>query len=193
MQSKRFQKIHVCTYGAVSIGVLLGCLLFLSMICMGKTLLLDYGLEDYNLSVMFNASEDKIMIHIIQKRLLQIAIFILLLYLTTYYCSCFLFCSGFGIYYGFVICNLIIKYKLLGLGYGFVCFFPHYFMYFLAIYLIGKWVEEQKNVLRNCYSSMNVLENGIKIFLIFMLTVLAIVWEIKFQKNFLNYFFQYLV
>ena len=193
MQKRRWDKDSICTYGALMIGVLVGCFFLLEMMALGKDGVLDYGLEDYDISVMFNAPSNEIMIHLIKKRCMQVILFLLLFVLTTYYCASFLFCGYFGIFYGFVVCNLIIKYGISGLLYGFICFFPHYMLYFWMIFWGGKWTNKKQSSLNKCYRDVNGLEYFIKIFVIIGLFTLSLSWEINFQKNFLNYFFQYLV
>ena len=193
MQKNRLDPHFICTYGALVAGVIIGCILLLGLVVMGKTTVLDYGLEDYDVSVILNASNDEIILHLLTKRFLQIILFFMCVILTNYHSTTLLFCGGFGIYYGFVICNLIIKYGCFGLAYSVICFFPHYFLYFLIVFWVGKWLEKENKLLNKYYGDFRKIEYFVKIFVIIGLFLISMVWEIKFQKNFLNYFFQYLV
>lgn len=193
MQRKKMDQNVFCTYGALGIGILFGCLYFLFTILNGNDLLMNYGLEDYDISAMLNVADNEIVFHLVKKRFLQILIFILLVCLTTYSCSSFFFCFGFGFYYGIVMSNLIIKYCLSGLLYGLACFFPHYILYFFVINLCGNWYFKKKDRFHNCYKDMNKLVFFGKLFVIFFLLFFSLYWEIRFQKIFLNYFFQHLV
>lgn len=193
MSKKRVDKNIICTYVAVIVGVLIGCIVLLTCVIYGKGSWLEYGLEDYDVSVMLNVPENEIFFRLLKKRVLQIVLFFCVYILTTFSCSSCLFCAGFGVYYGVVITNLIVKYGIAGFNYGLVCFFPHYLLYFFVIVLCGKWNNQRKNFLNNCYKDMNKLEALIKIFVITFLLSASFFWEIKFQKFFLNYFFQHLV
>lgn len=190
MHNKDWDYNVVLTYGALFCGVLVGCIILLLAVIFGNTIVLDMGLEDYEIGAVLNISTNQMMIYIIKKRIIQFVIFAMLLYLFSYYISSTLFCGSFGVYYGMVITNLIIKYGIAGLFYGFTCFFPHYLCYFLIIYLLGKW---KRNSLNFYYKNMNWIELFGKIFVIFLLIIISLTWEIRFQKIFLNYFFQYLV
>ena len=193
MHKKGIDKNIFCTYVALALGILVGCLYFLFSVTYGETILLEHGLEDYNITAMLNAPKHEMLAHLLKKRLLQTIIFVLSIILTTYSCSSFIFCGGFGIYYGLVVSNLIVKYGFSGLLYGFVCFFPHYFFVFMAIFLYGQWSDRKKAYYIKCHKDVNKIEKCVKIFVIFLLLILSFVWEIQFQKNFLNYFFQHLV
>lgn len=186
MYKKNWNYNVICTYGALFLGVLAGCLLSLLSVVFDYGTLQDKGLEDFNISVIMNISSGEMMIYIIRKRMIQIFIYSLTLFVFPYGASSFLFCGSFGVYYGLVVSNLIIKYNLSGLLYGFVCFFPHYYIYFLMIYLIGKWKKHSLNIY---YQNMKYVEWFIKFFVIILMLMTSLIWEIKFQKNFLDYFF----
>ncbi|MBQ9984438.1 MAG: hypothetical protein IJP29_07595 [Lachnospiraceae bacterium] len=190
---KRTNNYMLYTYGMLILGVMLGSLVFLSAIMCGNQYLLNFGLEDFDVAVLFNAPESKIIIHIMKKRIIQLFIFVLLTILTSYPVATTVFCGSFGAYYGIVICNLILKYGISGLGYGLACFFPHFMLYFLIIYLIGLWRANAASSAQKYYGNVTKIEMVVKIVVIFSLFLIAVIWEMKFQKNFLNYFFQYLV
>ncbi len=189
MQDRRASKLTIYTYGAILFGFCLGCILCWVMYVHGNGNLLSLGLEDYDISAVLNVPNDKLFFILLKKRIIQMLIFFLFAMLTSYYVTVFCFCSGFGVYYSLVLCDLIIQYGLSGLGYGVVCFFPHYIFYFFAIFFLGRLYEQSK-----IYKY--TVKKGIlffKIFVIFLFVVIAFFWESQFQKNFLKYFFQYLV
>lgn len=190
MHNKNWNCNMICTYGALFLGVLIGCLLLLLSVVFDYEVMQDKGLEDFNISVIMNISSDEMIIYIIRKRMIQISIYLLTLFVLPYAVSSFLFCGSFGVYYGLVVSDLIIKYNLPGLLYGLVCFFPHYYIYFLILYLIGKWKSHSLNIY---YQNMKYVDWFIKFFVIILMLMTSLIWEMKFQKNFLNYFFQYLV
>ncbi len=186
MQNKDWKYNIFFTYGALICGVLVGSLILLLAVILGSTIILDMGLEDYKIGAVLNISTRQMMIYIIKKRIIQFIIFGMLLYLFPYGFSASLFCGSFGIYYGMVLTNLIIKYGISGLLYGVVCFCPHYLCYFWIIYLFGKW---RINSLNLYYTNMNWIVAFGKIFVIILLILISLIWEICFQKIFLNYFF----
>lgn len=183
----------ICTYFAVMIGVLIGCIFFLYNITSQTSSLFDYGLDDYNVVNLQNLSTNRMIFHILQKRIITILIFLSLAFLISYPFSSAIFCGGFGIYYGLLVSNLIVKFGVAGLMYGFVCFFPHYFLYFFMIYLGGKWRMIQNSATIQSNKQKDNLEHLIKLSVIIVLCFLSLSWEIFFEKIFLNYFFQYLV
>ena len=193
MQNKyERQRIVYCTYGVLALGIFLGSLLFLIAAIL-PTAVLDYGLEEYGIEAMVNLPVKEMMIYILKKRGLQIVFFLLVTSLYSFTISSGLYNFTLGGYYGIVISNLIIKYNFHGFLYGMVCFFPHYFFYFIAIYLFGKWNVQQLNE-QDCYHrNVKKLQYFFKKFVIFSFVILGVIWEIYFQKNFLGKFYQYLV
>lgn len=191
MRSNKIDFNTLITYGMLFFGVLIGCCIYTFMCSIKNIFFSHYGLEQYNISLTI--LDGDILCPVLRRRISQIVIFVLFSVLTSYYFSTIIFSIGFGIYYGFVICDLLVKYGMFGLGYGFFCFFPHYFFVFLVLYLICKWNGDNTKRLIKYDKSMNRIEYLIKIFVIIILLVVSFFWEIKFQKNFLNYFFQYLV
>ena len=190
MLSKKWDNNVFFTYGTLVGGMILGSLILILSVMIGNTILLDMGLEDYKISAVCNSSFNQMMIYILKKRIMQFIVFAILIYLFPYFVPSVLFCGSFGFYYGVVITNLVIKYNVTGLMYGVACFYPHYFIYFYIIYLLGKWNKKRLNYYYNNMNFANVLS---KIFVIFFLIFISLAWEIYFQKNFLNYFFQHLV
>ncbi len=191
MRNNKINFNTLVTYGMLFFGVFIGCCIYIFMCSTKEIFFANYGLEQYNISLKI--SESDILRHVLRRRISQIAIFVLFSVLTSYFFSSIIFNIGFGIYYGFVICDLLVKYDVLGFGYGFFCFFPHYFFIFLILYLLCKWNRDNRKRLIKYDKSMNRIENLIKIFVIIMLLVVSFLWETKFQKIFLNYFIQYLV
>ena len=193
MHRSKVDKNIICTYGALMLGIFIGCILFgILIICDGNQWL-DLGLEEYDVVATMNLSQEKILFYLLRKRILQIILYILIMILTSYSFASILYCGGFGCYYGFLLCNLVVKYNLYGFGYVFACFFPHYLFYFILIYVCGKKNNERNGYHNDRCKNVNIIQYLFKIFVIFMLFTFAIIWETNFQKNFLNYFFQYLV
>lgn len=191
MRSNKIDFNILITYGMLFFGVIIGCCIYICLCSTKEMFFSHYGLEQYNISL--TVLDSGTLRHVLRRRISQILIFVLFSVLTSYYFSTIIFSIGFGIYYGFVICDLLVKYSMFGFLYGLFCFFPHYFFVFLVLYLICKWNADNKKRLIKYDKSMNQIEYLIKIFVIIILLVVSFFWEIKFQKNFLNYFFQYLV
>lgn len=190
MQNKNRNKTILYTYGGMLLGVVIGCILFGIVTYSGYFLWLDEGLETFHFSAVLEISSHELGAHLFKRRCLNLIIFILTVFLTTYACTAFCFCTYFGVYYGYVLCDLIIKYGINGYCYGISCFFPHYLFYFILIFVIGKWKIQSLN---NYYGNINKWNYIIKIIVIIILFLLAFGWEWKIQKFFLNYFFQHLV
>ncbi len=190
MQGRNQLYYALSTYGALCAGIILGTLIILISVCLNCDFFTDKGLEDYGFSMVMNLPTSKLLFFIVKRRCFQcILIAFLFRFLLPNHASAIL-CMCFGIYYGIIIADLILKYSVCGLLYGFVCFFPHYYFYFLSIYLLTKWKIQSLN---DCYEYMNWKVRIVKFFVIFVLFCLSMTWEIRFQKNFLNYFFQYIV
>ncbi len=178
------------TYGALCLGIFFGALTFLISICLNCDYFIDKGLEDYGFGMVMNLPTKEILLFIVKRRVLQCLLIAFLFKLLLPNHASTIVCLCFGVFYGIIICDLIVKYGVFGLLYGFVCFFPHYYMYFVILHLLGKWRYQSLN---NCYEYMNWKIGMFKIFVIFLLFGLSLTWEIRFQKIFLNYFFQYIV
>ncbi|MBR1866322.1 MAG: hypothetical protein IJ801_07425 [Lachnospiraceae bacterium] len=194
MENRReHHKITYYTYMPALIGVAVGTLFFL----IGMEWLDGYwneqGLEDYKIHAVLNLPLWKIALYVLKRRAGQILLFLLLTILFSYPVTTFGYNLFFGFYYGLVTSSLLVKFGLNGMLYSMVCFFPHYLFYFLALYLIGLWVEPDRLKRRLCYGHVNKLQFVLQIFVIIFLLLFAIFWEIKFQKNFLEKFFQHLV
>lgn len=181
------------TYLPVLLGMFFGCIIFLFICQDSKLQIMNLGLEDYKISAVMNLPVWKMTLYVLKRRLGQWICFFAFWYLFSYSVSAICFNTCFGLYYGMVMCDLFIKFGWKGMVYGIACFFPHYILVFLAIWLLGKWFY-RTDVWRNIsYGNVNELQYFVKIFVIFFLIFVAIVWEIKFQKNILNFFYQYLV
>lgn len=191
-RNKNYKNIY-CTYFPAFLGMLLGSLLFLVLMVFLDIQLLDRGLEDYKFGAVLNLPVWNLAIYILKRRLGQLILYLIIWTLFAYPVAAFCFNMCFGAYYGLVLSNLFIKFGWHGIGYSVACFFPHYLFYFFAIYLSGHWfywISSEKQI---AYKSVNKLQCLVKIFVIFFLISVAIIWEIKFQKNILNYLYQYLV
>ena len=158
----------ICTYGALFLGVLIGCMVLLVSLVFECDILFDKGLEEYSVGAAMNIPMNQMILYILKKRIIQVVIYLLMLLILPYDISSFLFCSTFGFYYGLVISNLIVKFSITGLVYGWACFFPHYLIYFYVIYLIGKW---KRSSLKVYYQNMKFVELVVKIFVISFLLI----------------------
>lgn len=191
-KSIKEHKISYSTYVPIILGVLAGCLCFFIMMLYNPDAFRKYGLEDYKISVLLDLPVFYLAIYVLKKRVGQLLFFIILAILFSYSIAATCYCFFFGIYYGIVVCNLFVKFGINGLVYGEACFFPHYLIYFLTIYLVGRWFYAESTAIYS-HTNVNKLQKLFKYFVIFFAIIIAIIWEIKFQKNILNYFYQYLV
>lgn len=185
-------RLSYFTYSAVMIGVFLG-----SIICLilyhNQFFIMEGGLEDFKVSGVLGLPEQQLFFFIMRRRIGQILLFALLISMFSYPVITTLFCFSFGIYYGVTASSLLLKFGIRVAGYLNSCFFPHYIFYFIAVYLWGKWFYVSKNVYCPGYKKINNFPFFVKYFVIFILLILAMLWEIYFQKNILNFFYQYLV
>lgn len=185
-------KIINYTYYSAFIGMLIGSFLFLILLTFFDASLLDYGLEDFKIISLLNISIRDITIYILKRRVCQILLFIILMALFSVSTASSLYNLFFGVYFGMIMSSMFIKFAWKGLVYACFCFFPHYIIYFFLIYFIVKW-SEMEGKRKIYYKNVNKLQYLVQISVIFLGVFFAMFWEIKFQKNFLNYFFQYLV
>lgn len=187
------RKITYITYLPVVLGVLAGSLFFFIMFMYHSGQIMGQGLEDYKISGVLDLPTVSLLFYILKRRMGQLLLFVMLLFLSSYSIAAFCYCFFFGAYYGIVICSLLVKFGINGLVYGMICFFPHYLIYFVTIYLVGKWFCMIPAARIYTHTNVNKMQNVFKCFVIVILILAAIIWEIKFQKNFLNSFYQYLV
>lgn len=186
-------KITYYTYYAAFFGMIVGSIFFLVITVATDVPVLENGLEDYKIASVLNLPIWNLSLYIIKRRLCQIVLFIILVILFSYPFVSLLYNMIFGIYFGMILSSLFMKFALKGVLYSIACFFPHYILYFFVIYIIGKWFffeDRKKNIY---YRNVNKLQYFIQISVIISAITFAVFWEIKFQKNFLNYFYQYLV
>lgn len=180
------------TYYAAFLGMVIGSILFLGLTISTDSLFLDTGLEDFKISGVLNLTDSRLTLYILKRRVCQMILFFILTTLFSYSFAAAFYNFSFGIYFGMVLSSLFLKFAWRGLFYGFACFFPHYLFYFAVIYLIGKcyYFSDRRNY-RNI--DVNKLQYFIRNFVIFSILFSGLFWESKFQKLFLNYFYQYLV
>lgn len=181
------------TYGLAMLGMIIGCLLYLADQIFYDATYFRHCLEEYSIGAVMNLPVGQLAVYIIKRRSEQLLLFVLGMMLTSCGMIVGMYSIIFGTFYGVVACNLLVQYGIKGMGYGLACFFPHYLLYVLAMYFFGKWYYEKQEEKNKYYSNVNYLQYFIKIIVIFILIVFSIVWEIKFQKNILNFFYQYLV
>lgn len=190
---KERDRIVYYTYVPALLGAVLGTLVFLIGVEWINGGWLERGLEDYQINVVMNLPLWKISLYILKRRGGQILLFVLLTVLISYSVTAFFYNLLFGLYYGMITASLLVKFGMAGLFYSFSCFFPHYLFYLIAIYLIGKWISSNALKRKMCYGNGNKLQFFVEFLVIFFLILLAVFWEIKFQKNFLELFYQHLV
>lgn len=193
--NKRIDKNRITyyTYFSVILGVVAGSLFFFIVLSYNPAQIMGQGLEDYKISGVMDIPVVYLSLYVFKRRVGQLLLFIILMVLFSYSVAAFCYCFFFGAYYGVIICSLFVKFGINGLVYGFMCFFPHYLIYFLTVYLVGKWFYMAKDLRGYSYRNVNNLQKLFKYFVIFFAVMVAIIWEVKFQKNILNYFYQYLV
>ena len=187
------RRITYYTYFSVILGIITGSFLFFILISYNMAQIMGQGLEDYKISGVMDLPILYLSLYILKRRIGQLLLFVMIMILFSYSVASSCYCFFFGAYYGIIICNLLVKFGMTGLVYGIVCFFPHYLIYFLVVYLVGKWFHTASVVKIYSYTNVNKLQKLFKYFVIFFMIIIAIIWEIKFQKNILNYFYQYLV
>lgn len=191
-QSEHYKNVYY-TYFPIFLGMVIGSVLFLILMTFFEVQVMDQGLEDYKFGAVLNLPIWNLSIYILKRRLGQLFLFVIIWTLFSYPVAAFCYNLCFGGYYGIVVCNLFIKFGWYGAGYSMACFFPHYLFYFSAICFAGIWFYRMSSKRNAAYGNVNKLQYLVKIFVIFFLVFMAIFWEIKFQKNILNYFYQYLV
>lgn len=187
------KKIILCTYGMLVAGTIIGCILFFCCLLLWDYPVLDYGLEDFHILPTMNISSGTYVSYICERRVLQALLFIAIWAVSTYYIAAvglYMFC---GCYFGFILADFFVKFGGEGIAYVLACFIPHYILLLFAIYLTGCWFAENQMKEQYFYRNVNYVQYFIKIFVIFLLFAGALWIEIKFQKNILNYFYQYLV
>ena len=176
------------TYGLAIVGMILGCLLYLSDQIFCDATYFRHGFEEYSIGAVMNLPIGQLAVYILKRRSEQLLLFVLGLLLTSCGVITGIYSMLFGTFYGVVICNLLIQYGIRGLCFGMSCFFPHYLAYMIAMYFFGKWFYEQKEGKYKYYSNVNFLQYFIKFIVIFALIAFSLAWEINFQKNILNFF-----
>ena len=186
-------RIAYYTYFPLVFGIVVGGILFYILLLSNGTYFLEDGLSDYKLDAVLNISVIDLIIYVLKKRFGQSLLFLIILVVCSYRIAACTYNFLFGFYYGIVVCNQLVKFGMSGMIYGIVCFLPHYLIYFLAIYLLGKWFYMDSKQKIYQYMNGNKLQYIVQYVVIFFLIIIALIWEIKFQKNILQYFYQYLV
>ena len=187
---KEKKRVNICTFGCLGLGAIIGCLIFLGCIMWSDFPILEYGLEDFQISSMLNTSDTTFIIYICRRRILQWGSLLAVWCISSYYVAVGGYNLLLGVYYGFVLTDLFIKFGIKGIPYGLVCFLPHYIFSFGAVYCMGIWFG---NVVRKevsyYYDHVKKMQYFVKIFVVLLLLYISVIIEIKFQ----NYFYQYLV
>lgn len=180
-------------FGAVILGVVLGSAGYLGDLILYDARYFPNGLEEYSVGAVMNLPAEQLTIYILKCRLGQLFLLALVTIITSYGIAVGLYSLLFGTFYGMAICNFLIQYGIKGVGYGLLCFFPHFLLYFIAMHFCGRWFFGCHEQNRIYYGNVKTAQYFFKFFLIFFLVLISLVWEIKFQKNILKIFYQYLV
>ena len=173
-------------------GVLCGSLLYLYLFIRNPAIG-DSGLSQYSILGLSDVSNKEIAIVILRRRILQSIFIIILFYIFRYSFVLYGCGSLFGTYYGYSMCQMFCRFGVKGAIYNLICFFPHYLCYGISIFMFAKLYNNlfQKKIERDAYVKKS------QYFIVFLVIIfflfLGLFWEIKFQKNILIYFNQYLV
>lgn len=178
-------------YGMVFLGVICGSLFILFSYLSSKYIFMNNCIEEYRINPLMNQDIFPFTIYILRRRVGQIFLFLVVMFLCSYSIATIIYNYSFGFYFGLIITDLFIKFGINGIVYTIICFFPHYIFYFFLILFLVKWFHIRKNDFYNY--NRNQLQYFVKIFVILLMFFMAFFWEVKFQKNFLIYFYQYLV
>lgn len=188
------KKVVCCTFLCLVLGTWIGCLVF--FVCtLGLELpIMEYGIEDFGVLQMKNISNRLYAIYVCKQRMVQWGAFFALGCLASYYVAAGGYNLLVGIYYGFLLTDCFVKFGVRGILFSLFCFAPHYVISFFAVYWMGKWfVAKPAFIQKSCNIYVKNMQYFVKIFLIIFLIAGSVFFEIKFQKNILNYFYQYLV
>lgn len=168
------------------VGMLVGCIIFFTLLeaapvdPMGNDFLKQLKRDGLNIS--------DLNLYICRQRIKQLLLFMGCSYLLSYSVSAILFSFVIGMYYGMVYCGMYLQYGLKGILYTCLLFFPQYVLYFFCICYTAIIMKQYNQELLYCGKKSNKLKIIINVFVIIMLFVMGLLWEIFFQKNFLQYF-----
>ncbi len=183
------KRISGYTYVPAVIGNLLGSITLLICIEREREELSDWWIGMYGLNSLDSLSSGNFTLYLLQQRIGQIALFVLLSAIATYPVAAAGFNLVWGWFYGLVSAGLVFRFGWRGALLGGACFFPQFLLYFLAVGLGAKWRERPgKNA-----DSGQKLQYFLHFLVIFFLCALALYWELRVQKKFLFPYFQDLV
>jgi hypothetical protein len=193
VQKRLYEKdYYVIFYIPLLIGIVAGAVMYIYLKLQSFSMV-EEGLESYSIAGIMSLSDMELFRYILKRRVCQLFLLLLMSGLISYAVLLVGYCGLFGCCYGLAFAQMFYQYGFEGCIYCVLCFFPHFICYGLVIYFIGKWFfcisKEQMLGIENVKRSQCFL----KIFVIIFLFVFGMIWEIKFQKNILNYFYQYLV
>lgn len=193
MKQKEIFKTAYIIFASILLGTILGNLSYLGDKIIYDARYFPNGLEEYSIGAVMNLPVEQLTIYIVKCRMGQLFLLVLGTLITSYGIAVGIYSLIFGIFYGMAMCNFLIQYGIIGTGYGILCFFPHFLFYFFAMYLCGKWFFDYGNRNNMYYGNVKTAQYFFKFFVIFFLIFISLIWEIKFQKNILKFFYQYLV
>ncbi len=192
-EERQEKRIFYLTYGMAVAGMVIGCLLYLGDLLFFRAGYFRHGVENYSPEVVMGLPFKQIAVYILKRRSEQMLLFVLGMLLASCGIVTGIYSMVFGAFYGISVCGILVQYGMKGLPYGLACFLPHYLFYFVAMYYLGKWYYEKQEGKYKYHPNVNFLQSFVKFIVIFILIFSALVWEIRFQKNILNFFYQYLV
>lgn len=193
MKKHEENRIAYIIFQALYFGIILGCICYLSDLLFLDAAFFPSGLEEYSIGAVMNLPVKQLMFYVLKCRMTQLIFLILGTIVISYGTAVGTFGLLFGWLYGMAMCNLLVQYGIKGTVYGLFCFLPHYLFYFSAMYLWGKWFCGTGQYEKYYDWNVKIIQYLFKFFVIFFLIVLSLMWEIKFQKNILKIFYQYLV
>ena len=183
----------IVIYRTLFWGMILGVLCYLFDMLYFDSEFFSSGMENYSVSAVTNLPFEQLIFYVLKCRCNQLLLIILGSILISYGFAVGIYSIIVGLFYGMAMCNLLILYGIKGIGYGILCFFPHYCFYFLAIIFWGKWFGCSTEYETMNSGKVKKLQYLFKIFVIISFVLFSLLWEVKFQKNILKNFYQYLV
>lgn len=179
-------------YIPILLGVSAGSLLFLYFALRGRSVVGNEFFQ-YPLNNIVSFEGPQMITLILKRRIPQFVFLFVVLNIFSYPVVLSGCSMIFGGYYGYVMSQLFYQFGNKGILYGIICFFPHYICYGLSLILIGKWFYNVSNQYDPGNANVKNTQYFFKFFVIILLLFLGVFWEIKFQKNILNFFYQHLV
>jgi hypothetical protein len=183
---------YLIFYIPLLIGIVSGTVMYIYLQLQSFSLM-EEGLENYSIAGVLSLSDMELIRYILKRRICQLFFLLLMSGVISYAILLAGYCGLFGCCYGLAFAQMFYQYGFEGCIYCVLCFFPHFISYGFVIYFIGKWFLCIPRERMLGMESVKRSQYFLKIFVIIFFFVFGMIWEIKFQKNILNYFYQYLV